>query len=49
MINYIKSAEIMGEEDYHSVDDSIEIEVPKLVEKKPPNDKIIAHFIVEEE
>ncbi|MFX1382614.1 MAG: hypothetical protein ACFFBP_09215 [Promethearchaeota archaeon] len=36
----------MGEDDYHSVDDSIEIEEPKIMEKKPPNDKIIAHYLV---
>ena len=39
----------MGEEDYHSIDDSIEIEELKIIEKKPPNEKIIAHFIVEKE
>ena len=38
----------MGEEDYHSVDDSIEIEEIRIIEKKPPNDKIVSHFIVEE-
>jgi len=41
---------IMGEEeDYKTIDDSIEIEEIKIIEKKPPNDKIIAHFIANEE
>ena len=37
------------EEDYISVNDSIEIEEIQIKEKKPPNDKIIAQYVVEDE
>ena len=37
------------EEDYYSINDSIEIEEIPIIEKKPPNDKIIAQYVVEEE
>ena len=50
MIKKMRDVIFMGEdEDYHSIDDSIEIEEIQILERKPPNDKIVVHFIVKEE